>query len=374
MAEKPPTGPAARIGGGGPARVVATSGCAAVGCAALDRATLVAACGTTKARSRRLGRSLVATEADAADEGSVGSARSRVATATSTWRVGRGRSRGHSTRVARRRCLVVSCRANHRTHPGATRSLGRSAPSASFSASQGMARSRRGRSQGRIGFVRYRRRTGHSWRTAPDNSHGNVAARRVAGGLAVHLRRCHPGGGIPDRALAGFRSARIRPVRQRQSIHRPAPASRRGGSCHSPVPEPRRHARFRAAQRNGIPGRYRELQRTLAGQGLATLRTSRRGATAATIQRLPGGTASTSSGPHRRGAAPSCVSRSLEIQSSSSAARTNLLHPAHYRQRPGHHPGTLALRQSPMATSAGPRRSRPRSQLHPILRPPTPTT
>ena len=62
MAENPPTGPAARIGGGGPAWVVATSGCAAVGCAALDRATLVAACGTTKARSRRLGGSLVATK------------------------------------------------------------------------------------------------------------------------------------------------------------------------------------------------------------------------------------------------------------------------------------------------------------------------
>lgn len=330
MIEKPSARSTMGDGGCGQAWDVATRGRATVGSAGLDRAVLAAPSGATEARSNRLGRSLVAAETSAADEGVSGSTHRHAATTIATQRVGRGRGGGHSTRVARQRCRALPDGANDWTHSAATRNPGWSPASTSAAAAQRLACPGRGRSRSRVGLVRHHRRTGNSRRSAPDNSHRNLAAGRTSSHLATHLDHRDQRAGVLDRTLASLRTAGLRAVRQRQSLHGTTPIPRRRGPSHSPLPEPRSHTRLRTSQRNRFPSRHRELQRTLASQGLATLRASQPGATAATLQRLSRGAAPTPSHSHQRGTAPSSVPVAVAAQisklrsedaSSSSAAQ-----------------------------------------------------
>ena len=357
MVEKPSACTTAGDGGRGQAWNVATSGRATVGSAGLDRAALAAQSVAAKARSSRLGRSVLASETSAADEGSSGSTHCRAAETIATGSVGRGRGGGDSTRVARRRCRALSDGANDRTHSAAARSLGWSPTSASATTSQGLACPGRGGSRSRVGFVRHHRRTGDSRRSPLDDSHRNLAVGRASGRLATHIHRRGHSAGVLDRTLASLWPAGLRAVRQRQSLHGPTPIPRRRGPSHSPLPEPGSHTRLRTSQRNRIPSRHRELQRTLASQGLATLRASQRVATAATLQRLCRGAAPTPSRSHQRGTTPSSVPVALATRSPSSAPRTHLLHPSHNRHRPRNSPGALVLARSPLATPTGPCRS-----------------
>ncbi len=374
MAEKPAPCSASRDGRGRPPGDVATSGGDPLGRPAFDGPALVASGRQATTGPRLLGRSADAAPRDLPHASANRNACVDLAKKAAKECPRRSRSSDHPTRIAGGGGHALSFGENDWPHPRKTGCSRWETPCPQTASAEGLVSSCSRFDGCRDRCLRHHRRVGDSRRDSlvhPD--------RRLCFGwnsrcLAPSSDRRHRCCQQPDGTLAAIRIAPLCPVRQRQSIHRAAPISRCHWSSHSTVPELGDHTRLCATQRNGIPGDHREFQWSVAGQGLAALRTPVPPTTAATVVRICHRTEKTPS-PANGGRTPSSpLPQRLETRPASPRHRNSDLPPSDKRQRPDHRPGTSLPSRPPMDPSPHQGRSHSRSKCHPLLRPQTTPT
>ena len=283
--------------------------------------------------------------------------------------VGRVRCCCDPTRVGIPRLPVLSVDSHHRADPRTSRGTGRPQTPAPACPVARLVPSRCGDRKGRVGQLRYHRRSGHPRGTPFDGFDRRFAAWGLGGGLAGTIRIRQEHAGCPGGTLAGSRASCLRPIRQRQPLHGTASASRCRWPRDPHVLEPGRDSRVRGASRTRLPGSHRELQRPLAGQSVVPIRTS-----------LPARSENAIGQVHRRRSKPSCradrigtlatpVSQTMAIEPAKTSARQDHLHPTHQRQGTRQPTGTHLRRRSPLAAPPRPCRGRSRCRSASRLRP-----
>src|SRR5512135_1159932 len=279
------------------------------------------------------------------------------------------RGQGHPPRPARAWGAGYPLDPHHRPDPPAPRGPGR-APTRTTTAPASRLVSARGRrTPSRAGQRRHRRRAGHQGRPAGRGPQRRRAARRPGRVVADGRPGDRPGRrrGV-DRALAHPRATRLCPVRQRHDLPGDAHASR----CHRPgdaaVLEPRGHPRVRPAARDGLPGDDRELQRSVASQGLGAVHARLAGRAPGPLGQVRGGGASHPSGPDRGGAAATPLPQAVAAEPPGASPRPGRVSAEDGCLGIGGGAGAQLRRRYPVAESPGPRRVRPGCGADAVLR------
>jgi len=357
--------------GGRAARSLSTCGRQAIRSCSADSATLVSTRQSSKAGSRRLGRSLVGSTSHAAYR-----RRWRTAGADHPTLVERpqpiggvrgcGYPAGNGSPAS-----FTSIDPHHRTHSAALRGLGRSAADSSAATATRLVPAVGGGRQSRTGQLRYDRGLGDPRRTAVGRFDGNFAAWRAAGGVGSPSGECQNGGRCLGGALASVRPSRLCPVRQRQPLSWPSPAPGYGRAGNPFVPGLGRHPRLRATQRNRVSGGHREFQWPLAGEGLVALRARFDPHAGHTILQVHYRCPAAQRPAYRSRTTASPLSQTMASEPPATTAWNHRL-PATHR-RPGPRQPSRPLLPRRCALVAPPRSSRSRSgrQKYPLLRPPT---
>ena len=370
MAQKHRLRTSTRNGGRGATRYASAGGGRSVWCCASHRATLGRAGPGTTFGSGRLERAPANSETHQAyrsDHRATGVDDSAMVEGSQCTR--RVRCCCDPTRDGSPRSPCLSVDSHHRANSRTSRGTRRPQAPAPAGPAAKLVPSRRGGREGRIGQLRYHRRSGDPRRAAFGRFYWGFAAWGLGGGLAGTLCICQEYTGCSAGTLAGSGTACLRPIRQRQPLHGSPSACRCRWPRDPHVLEPGRDSRVRCAYRTRIPGSHRKPQRPLAGQSVVPIRTS-----------LPARSENPIDQVHRRRSKPSCradrigtlaapVSQTMAIEPAKTSARQDHLHPTHQRQGSRQPAGTHLHRRSALASPPRPRRGRSQRKSTLLLRP-----
>src|SRR6266540_3535617 len=146
----------------------------------------------------------------------------------------------------------------------------------------------------------------------------------------------------------------LRPVRQRHVLPGHAPLPRCAGAGHPGLLEPEGCAGVRPAPRAGVPGGHRELQRLVAGQGMAAVPAPLGGGPVRALGTACRGPATAPGGADRGSAWAAAVPDGLGVGPASEAARAADLPAADRRAGAGGGAGPSLAGVGNLAASAGP--------------------